>query len=75
MSMKKYSTILFDMDGVIVDSMHRHVEAWQRVFREYNIELPKMEIFMREGMSGLASIVDILKANKFPIPEYLRVEK
>ena len=60
--MKKYNTVLFDMDGVIVDSMHWHAEAWQRVFRELNIEFPKMEIFEREGMSGLASIVDILKA-------------
>jgi beta-phosphoglucomutase len=67
--MKKYNTILFDMDGVIADSMHWHAEAWQRVFKEYNIDLPKMEIFIREGMSGLASIVDILKANNHTVPD------
>ena len=67
--MKKYSTVLFDMDGVIVDSMQWHAESWQRVFRENNIELPKMEIFLREGMSGLASIIDILKSNDKPVPD------
>ena len=67
--MKKYSTVLFDMDGVIVDSMQWHAEAWQRVFRENNLELPKMEIFIREGMSGLASIIDILKSNDKPVPD------
>ena len=73
--MKKYSTVLFDMDGVIVDSMHWHVESWQRVFREYNIDLPKTEIFIREGMSGLASIVDILKTNNHSIPAEDELEK
>jgi beta-phosphoglucomutase len=56
------------MDGVIVDSMQWHAEAWQRVFKEYNVELPKMEIFVREGMSGLSSVIDILKANNYPVP-------
>jgi beta-phosphoglucomutase len=73
--MKKYSTVLFDMDGVIVDSMHWHVESWQRVFREYNIDLPKTEIFIREGMSGLASIVDILKTNNHSVPAEDELEK
>ncbi len=73
--MKKYNTVLFDMDGVIVDSMHWHVESWQRVFREYNIDLPKTEIFIREGMSGLASIVDILKSNNHPVPAEDELQK
>ena len=73
--MKKYSTVLFDMDGVIVDSMHWHVESWQRVLREYNIDLPKTEIFIREGMSGLASIVDILKTNNHSVPAEDELEK
>jgi beta-phosphoglucomutase len=73
--MKKYNTVLFDMDGVIVDSMPWHAESWQRVFREINIEIPKMEIFKREGMSGLASIVDILKAYNHPIPTDDELEK
>jgi beta-phosphoglucomutase len=73
--MKKYNTILFDMDGVIADSMHWHAEAWQRVFMEYNIDLPKMEIFIREGMSGLASIIDILKTNNYIVPDEDELEK
>lgn len=66
--MKKYKAILFDMDGVIADSMHWHAESWQMVFSVYGIELSKSEIFKREGMSGLASIVDIIKEKGKPIP-------
>lgn len=56
------------MDGVIVDSMHWHAESWQRVFHQYGLELSKAEIFKREGMSGLASIVDIIKEKGKIIP-------
>jgi len=73
--MKKYNTVLFDMDGVIVDSMQWHVESWQRVFREYNIDLPRTEILIREGMSGLSSIVDILKTNNHSVPTEDELEK
>ncbi len=73
--MKEYNTILFDMDGVIVDSMQWHAEAWQRVFSDLNIELPKMEIFIREGMSGLASIIDILKSNNHAVPDDNNLQK
>lgn len=55
------------MDGVIVDSMQWHAESWQKIFREYNVDLPKTEIFAREGMSGLASIIDIFKSLGQPV--------
>lgn len=66
--MKKYKAVLFDMDGVIADSMHWHAESWQKVFNEFGIELSKAEIFKREGMSGLASIIDIIKEKGKRIP-------
>lgn len=67
--MKRYRAILFDMDGVIVDSMHKHAEAWQRVFYDYGISLTKEEIFKREGMSGRSSIVDIIKEKEDRVPD------
>ena len=66
--MKKYKAVLFDMDGVIADSMHWHAESWQKVFNDFGIELSKAEIFKREGMSGLASIIDIIKEKGKRIP-------
>ena len=67
--MIKYSAILFDMDGVIVDSMHWHAESWIKAFNEYGIDLIKEDIFKREGMSGIDSIVDIFKEKRIEIPE------
>ena len=31
--------IIFDMDGVIVDSIRRHYEIWSKVLKEYDVEL------------------------------------
>ncbi len=67
--MKNYRAVLFDMDGVIVDSMHWHAESWQRAFHGRGIELTKEEIFRREGMSGLASVMDIIKEKAGIVPD------
>lgn len=68
--MKRYETVLFDMDGVIVDSMNHHAESWIRVFREFcGLDLSKEDIFRREGMSGLSSIIDILEEKRAPVPD------
>ncbi len=66
--MKKYNAILFDMDGVIVDSMGCHASSWIDVFSGYSIKLNHSDIYAREGMSGLESIIDIFKEKQFPVP-------
>lgn len=64
-----FKGILFDMDGVIVDSMEHHADSWCTVFRELcDIELTREEIFQREGMSGMSSIIDILNERGIPAP-------
>ena len=66
---KYYWGILFDMDGVIVDSMRHHADGWRTVFRENcGIELSREDIFKREGMSGLSSIVDIFVEKGMAVP-------
>lgn len=69
MADRVYRAVLFDMDGVIVDSMDIHAGSWQSVFGEYGILISKEEIFKREGMSGVASIVDVIKDKGFPVPD------
>jgi beta-phosphoglucomutase len=67
--LNKFKAILFDMDGVIADSMRHHADAWRTVFRERcNIDLTPEDIFLREGMSGISSIIDILKDKGVQIP-------
>ncbi len=45
----RIKAVIFDFDGVLVDSMQHHVDAWQSVFREYGITLTPQEILEREG--------------------------
>jgi beta-phosphoglucomutase len=73
--MKKYKAVLFDMDGVITDSMHWHAESWQKAFLDHGVEITKKDIFKREGMSGMASIIDILKEKHHPVPSTKELER
>ncbi len=68
-------SILFDMDGVIVDSMRQHAECWIRVFGEYGVALSTEDIYLREGMSGIASIIDIFrtKGERIPSPGEMKI--
>jgi len=41
--------VLFDMDGVLVDSQPNHVRAWRHVFAERGVELDPLLPLQREG--------------------------
>lgn len=41
--------VLFDMDGVVVDSMPWHVRAWQEAFRALGLEVPEEALYLHEG--------------------------
>ena len=45
----KFSAILFDMDGVIVDSMPYHYIAWYEALRPYGIRATAFDVYIREG--------------------------
>ncbi len=60
--------ILFDMDGVIVDSMPSHADTWKRVLGEFGLELDDIDIFRREGMSGKQSVEDIFLEKGHTVP-------
>ena len=45
--MKK--AILFDLDGVLLDSMPFHVKAWQEIFSQFDIQIEPGDIYEREG--------------------------
>ncbi len=57
--------IMFDMDGVLIDSMPYHAEAFQIAFKEdTNHEIDKNEIFLLEGMPCSELVKEILKRGK-----------
>ncbi len=53
--------IIFDMDGVLVDSMPYHARAWQQAFAEAGISVAKREIFELEGSNHMQTVDIIFK--------------
>ena len=41
--------VIFDMDGVLVDSMRYHADAWITVFAEIGIHINREDIYDIEG--------------------------
>ena len=57
---RRLKGILFDMDGVLVDTMKYHDEAWRATLRSYGLEISKEEIYRREGQKGHHTARDLL---------------
>lgn len=51
--------VLFDMDGVLFDSMKNHAKAWNKAMAIYGMNLSEEEAYMHEGRTG-ASTVNIV---------------
>jgi HAD superfamily hydrolase (TIGR01509 family) len=47
---------IFDFDGVLVNTMELHFEAYSRACREYGINVEKKRFFDQAGMSGREQI-------------------
>ena len=56
---------LFDMDGVLFDSMPKHAEAWVHSFRALGLDFNEYEAYMREGMTGASTINEIFNSQLF----------
>ncbi len=48
--------ILFDMDGVLFDSMKNHAEAWVRAMKANNLVMSPYDVYMNEGRTGEGTI-------------------
>lgn len=54
--------IIFDMDGVLIDSMPFHAEAMSRAIKEMtNHEIDKKNIYLLEGMPGTDLVKEVFK--------------
>lgn len=65
---RTFNTFLFDMDGVVVDSMPAHADSWRMIFQEFGLTLEDVDIFKREGMAGLDSIAEIFLEKNSVVP-------
>ena len=53
----KLKGVLFDFDGVVLDSMKQHIKAWQYAFRQQGVNLKELDIYLMEGR-GVTAVVD-----------------
>lgn len=60
---RRYRAILFDMDGVVTDTMGFHYEAFRRAFGELGIALKPLDVYTREGMPSAAIARGLLEAH------------
>jgi beta-phosphoglucomutase len=58
---EKYKAVLFDLDGVIADTMPLHYEAYRQAFAKYGIHVTPLEIYMIEGMPSMEAGKAIVK--------------
>ncbi|NCC99522.1 MAG: HAD family hydrolase [Bacteroidia bacterium] len=55
---------LFDMDGVLFDSMPYHAEAWIKALASVGIEFSEYQVYLQEGCTGAKTINDAFLAQK-----------
>jgi beta-phosphoglucomutase len=60
--------ILFDLDGVIVDSLHYHYLAWDHMFKEIGGSVTEESIFLSEGMNSFDILPLFLKQFNVELP-------
>ena len=60
--------VLFDMDGVLYNSMSSHAKAWHRAMAEFGYDLPEEEVYMHEGRTG-ASTVNLVSMRQRGVEE------
>ncbi len=60
-----FKGVIFDSDGVLVDSMSYHAKAWVKVFEDEGIDVSEKEVYEIEG-SNHKGVIDIFfgKAGK-----------
>jgi HAD superfamily hydrolase (TIGR01509 family) len=49
-------SVLFDMDGVLYDSMPNHARAWHETMRAHGLDFSIEEAYLHEGRTGPATI-------------------
>lgn len=61
--------ILFDMDGVIVDSLHYHYLAWDKMFRERGGTVSEHTVLLHEGRNSKEILPILMEETNVHIPE------
>lgn len=55
---------MFDMDGVLFDSMKNHAYCWHETMKHFGLDLPEWEAYMHEGRTGAGTINIVSKRQR-----------
>lgn len=56
--------VLFDMDGVLYDSMKNHAESWYETAIHFGIKADYRQFYMYEGQTGAQTIEDLMLSQR-----------
>jgi beta-phosphoglucomutase len=73
--MIKAKAIIFDLDGVLVDSMPYHFQAWKKAFSLTGVDVSEEEIYLREGEKMKVTAKEIYQKHKKVSPPTKIVSK
>lgn len=65
----KVKAVIFDMDGVITDTMPFHFRAWRKIFKDEGFDVTECEVYLREGQPGNVTLKEIFKEHGVPYQE------
>ena len=61
--------VIFDMDGVITDTMPYHFDAWRAVFAKSGVQVTHEDVYKREGQKGIDSVREIFGEKGVPFTQ------
>ena len=67
--MKNINTVIFDMDGVIVDGMPYHVKSWKEALSTIDMSASDLDIYLMEGMTGRETMEIFVKKSNISISD------
>ena len=67
--------VLFDMDGVLYDSMPNHAVAWQRSMAVFGLHMTEADAYATEGARGIDTIRRMVREQKVRTSRWSRRRK
>jgi beta-phosphoglucomutase len=67
--MRRIRGVLFDLDGVIVDTLHYHYLAWKHMFEKLGGSVSEQTVLLHEGRSSREILPILMQESGINIPE------
>jgi len=67
--MQNINTVIFDMDGVVVDGMPYHIKSWKEALSAIDMHVSDLEIYLMEGMTGRETMETFAKKSNISISD------